>query len=449
MRNIFRRPKKRFSWNAWPLGRLPLWKDQRGSIAVMTAVFLLFLTGILGFAIDAGSWAVAQRALQGAADGAAYSAESSYLTTGSTLTSAQEAINIVTQAEGITAAQGFVGGASTRNSTGVQNATTLVTVTVNQPPKAGPCAGVNTPPCNTEIEVIVTQPQPRFFSGLYQAANPAVAARAVAGQTQGKGPGCVLALNNTAAGAVAVGGNGTLNAINCDVAANSTSSKAISVTGSGSLTTPDCTVAGATLNATPGCFSVTTGQTTADPYAGVAFPAKPATCNALPATPQGGGTAASPICYDTVKINAGATVTFPAGVYYITGGFTINGGGTVNGTGVTFFIDKSAKVTINGNAIVNLTAPTTGPTSGIVFFGDPAGSNTNKLDGGAGMSINGAIYFRTQTVDYIGTANSASVCTQLIADTVSISGNSTFNTGCTNNGEKNINVVAPVARLIE
>jgi len=141
-----------------------VWKDQRGSIVVITAVCLILLTGFLGFAIDAGSWELSRPGMQGAADGAAYSAALAY--------NANPLTDVVTQAEGITAHQGYVGGVTVLSVSALQNPTTLVTVTVNQPPKAGPNTG-----SLGAIEVIVTQPQPRFFSGFYQAANPAVSAR--------------------------------------------------------------------------------------------------------------------------------------------------------------------------------------------------------------------------------------------------------------------------------
>jgi Flp pilus assembly protein TadG len=380
MRNIFRRPKKRFSWNAWPLGRLPLWKDQRGSIAVMTAVFLLFLTGILGFAIDAGSWAVAKRALQGAADGAAYSAAMAYNDNNN-----NTAI-IVTQAEGITAAQGYVGGASTLNSTGVQNATTLVTVTVNHPPKSGP----NTTD-QTAVEVIVQQPQPRFFSGFYQAANPVVAARAVAAKPPGSGNGCVLALNNGGAnaGTITVHGTGDLNAPNCDIAANGTTTTPIAMNGKNALITTPCA---ATAGGSPGdtgtgtldltkCTSVTTGSPTTDPYAAVPPPAAPT----APTAPIGS-------CLPDPNYTTG-THTLAAGNYCK---ITISGGTITVSPGV----NSLGAITISGTATVTVSAGVN-PNSfgGIAIFG-------GTVTFSAGVNSFGGIAISGGTVTFSADVNS-------------------------------------------
>jgi Flp pilus assembly protein TadG len=449
-------PKKRVSWSKLPIVLFPLWKDQRGSIAVMTAVCLIVLTGFLGFAIDAGSWEVARRGMQGAADGAAYSAESAYVATSTTLTPAAEAINVVTQAEGITAQLGYVGGASVLNSPGAQNGATLVTVTVNQPPKSGPNTGIA-----TAIEVIVTQPQPRIFSGLYQAADPAVSARAVAAKKPGSGNGCVLALNNGGAGAgtITVHGTGDLNAPNCDIAANSTSNTPIAMNGKNALiTTPCAATAGGspgdtgtgTLDLTnPKCTSITTGSPTADPYASVTPPATaPGPCIALPATNK----AVTGECFTSVNITT--TYNFPSGVYYIAGNFSISGGATVTNSpgGVTFIIYKPGVLSITGNGNTTFTAPTSGTYKGIVFFGDRAGTPAlvNQIAGTVNVSITGAIYFPKETFSDLGTSSTASVCTQVIADVVDIGGTPTFNSNCAGTGVTNINVTEPgVVTLIE
>jgi Flp pilus assembly protein TadG len=422
-----------------------VWKDQRGSVAIMTAVCLLLLTGFLGFAIDAGSWEVARRSLQGAADGAAYSAAMAF--------TANPLINPVTQAEGITAQQGYVGGASVINAPGVQNSTTKVTVTVNRPPKAG---NFTTDP--TAIEVIVTQPQPRFFSGLYQAADPAVSARAVARKTPGQGHACVCGLHSTGT-VITVAGNGKLNAPNCDVVADSNSATAIAIngnpaklttacavtdgpppgkTGTGTLVTTICTPSG----------TVTTGATVnCDDYGGVAFPS-PTGPTQTNNTCVGG--TMNPGYYPS-GINITASCTFSPGVYYVGNGgippnkgFKISGGPstTVTGTGVTFLIQAGSPLTtpnvltINGAGTVTFTAPTSGSYKGIVFFGDRAGTPTyiNQIAGTVAVQITGAIYFPTQNFTDAGTSSATSACTQVIADTVTVTGTPTFNNNCSGTG---------------
>jgi hypothetical protein len=399
-----------------------IWKDQRGSIAVITAVCLIVLTGVLGFAIDAGSWEVARRGMQGAADAAAYSAAWAYKDATTN--------NIVTQAEGITAAQGYVAGASG------------VTVSVEQWPNFL-FKPVTYPPSSKAIEVIVTQPQPTIFSGLYQATAPTVSARAVANTPAITGPGCVLALNNNGAngGTISINGNGVLTATSCDVAANSTSGSAIKTNGShATITAPDCTVAGATPTTIAGCAKVTDNATTVDPYAGVAFPAFPACVPWIaPPAPQAGK------CYSG-NITLTSSLNFPSGNYYFTGSLSFAGppGTTFTNSsgGVTFFIKTPGFVSATGNSVLKFAAPTdnTNPYAGIVFFGDPAGTAaiTNDIAGNSNGTMTGVLYFPTEALQYAGNGASGTGCTEIIADVITITGNGTFHSGCS--GTKTINV---------
>jgi hypothetical protein len=96
-----------------------------------------------------------------------------------------------------------------------------------------------------------------------------------------------------------------------------------------------------------------------------------------------------------MSFNANANVTLNPGIYYIDGGsLTLNGGAVVRGTGVTLVFTKKSgsswpTATINGGATLNLTPPTTGPTAGIVMFGDrnmPLGTSF-RLTGGSNLYL--------------------------------------------------------------
>ena len=60
-----------------------------------------------------------------------------------------------------------------------------------------------------------------------------------------------------------------------------------------------------------------------------------------------------------------------------------------------------------------------------------AGNSVN-LTGGATMSLTGALYFQDASVTYNGGASITSTCTQIISDTVALSGNATFTNTCPN-----------------
>ena len=70
-------------------------------------------------------------------------------------------------------------------------------------------------------------------------------------------------------------------------------------------------------------------------------------------------------------MNISGTRTMQPGIYVVSGGdFKINANANVTGTGVTIYIKAGTNVSINGNATVNLAAPTSGTYSGMLFFGD-------------------------------------------------------------------------------
>src|ERR1700688_2220598 len=91
-------PKKWLFLNALSFRLRDFRNDQRGTIAVMAGLSATVLVGFGALAIDVGSWQVAQRSMQGAADAAAYSAGIAFNNGGGT--------SIVTQDERIIAADG-------------------------------------------------------------------------------------------------------------------------------------------------------------------------------------------------------------------------------------------------------------------------------------------------------------------------------------------------------
>jgi len=145
-----------------------------------------------------------------------------------------------------------------------------------------------------------------------------------------------------------------------------------------------------------------------------------------------------------MKLVAGANITLSPGIYYIEGsGLDVAGGATLSGTGVTLVFTSSngtnyAGATINGGANINLTAPTTGWNAGIVLFGDrnmPAGTNFT-FSGGSTQSFTGALYLPKGAVKFAGGADSTAGCTQLVADTITFTGDSNFAIDCAGKGTK-------------
>jgi Flp pilus assembly protein TadG len=431
-----------------------LWRfrrDEAGSYIFIATLAFPVLVGVVALGTEAGGWMFDHRAEQAAADSGAYSAAAAYVDSADKGTPIGLA-EVQTQAWGVTATYGYT------------NAANNVDVTVNWPYAGDPY----------KVEVIVAQPQAPLFSILWNSTPTIIRARALAKGTPAvpgiDGKGCVLALNKTAAGAISNQGTTAVNLKNCDLYSNSnSSSNSLTVSGSSAITADHVfTVGGIT-----GAASITTpdntndittnANPTGDPYAGVASPVYsngtwslgPYTsspgCDLSTYSPGKGTYTIGPsdpthlfvICGASgiaMALNAGVTVNLLPGIYIIDqGSVNINGGATLNGTGVTLVFTSStgsnwSQATINGNATLNLSAPLSGPTEGLVFYGDrnmPVGT-VFKFNGGASQTIDGAIYVPKGQALFSGGSATTSACTQLVADTITFDGNANFQVGCPN-----------------
>jgi hypothetical protein len=252
--------------------------------------------------------------------------------------------------------------------------------------------------------------------------------------------GCVLALDSTASGAVSEGGSTTTTLNNCSVFSNSNSTTALTVGGSATLLAQSIgTVGEVSLS---GNVTTTEGVRTGlrqilDPYSDATFPPFSG-CTETNYKANKSATIDPGVYCNGITVNAGATLTLNPGIYYIDqGSFSVNGGATITGQGVTLVFTSStgsnwATATINGNATVNLTAPISGPTAGMVVFADrqtPTGT-AFKFNGGATQYLGGAVYVPTGAVSYAGGAGTSTSCTKIIGDTVDFTGSSNLAINC-------------------
>lgn len=226
--------------------------------------------------------------------------------------------------------------------------------------------------------------------------------------------------------------------------ANSTASDAVNVQGSAGLTV-DCLISGGGVSLTSGaqlteCRSaVTQAPPVADPFADLAEPEASGGCQ------NANGASLSPGRY-CGGMRLGGDVTLAPGVYHVSGGdFRVNSNTTVTGTGVTIFLDRGVNVSVNGNATLNLQAPTSGDYSGILFFGARDGTGASTFNGTAQSRMTGAIYMPGQAVSYLGNFAGLSGCTQIVARTVAWSGSTTVQADCTAYGMRSL----PVLHLVQ
>jgi Flp pilus assembly protein TadG len=418
-------------------------RDRMGAVAVLTGLTLTTLLGFAGLGTDATLWFVAKRNLQGAADVAAFSAATAELAGANSTT-------FTAAAKAVSKQYGFADGVNG------------VSVTVNNPPASG-----NYTTNGEAVEVLISQPQPLFFSSLFLSTAPTATSRAVA--TEGaSSDGCVMALDKgNVMDGVGDSGSGALNLVNCTLYVNSSSANALQLSGSASINALSAFIVGNYTMSGTSSFKATDGINTGatavtNPYAGVKVPTFSG-CNSSSVTPSSGTKSLTASTYGGTMVICGnlgvsgtASLSLGPGTYIIdSGSFAVSGTtASVTGTGVTIILTSSVgsygTASISGTTTVTLSAPTSGPTKGIAIFQDPrASGKTNSLSGGSGQNITGALYFPNEAVSYSGgsSTSTASPCTQLIGLTLTFSGSSTFNSNC--NGVGVAGVGGSASKLVE
>lgn len=409
--------------------------DTRGTIAVLAAIVFPVVIGGIGLGVETSYWYMTQRKLQHAADIAAHAA-------GVRNRAMDSMDGIRAAATQVAIASGFL---SARG-----------TITVSKPPLTGAFAG------NADaVEVVLVETSPRWFSSVFVKGPVTIGARAVS-RISGGAQACILALSPVADGALTVSGSTNVILKGCNVASDSVSATSFLVSGTNAAMTTGCAYAVGQAQVTSGltltqCAAVRVNSPSIrDPYRDVAAPAIVGSCqNANVGTPTGSVTLtptdSNPSGVKSMHfcsgLNIKGKVTFMPGLYIIEGGsFTVNGGdpnATANaqiiGSGVTFYLTGTTNLQLNGNVTLSLAAPTSGPFSGILFFGArDATSVSNVINGSSGSTLQGAIYTPASSISFKGDSAATGGCTQVVARLVTMTGNSTLGSDCSNAGTQTI-----------
>jgi len=343
------------------------------------------LFGLSALAIDVSYWRYEQRVQQSAADSAAMAgAIQEFYTPGSSgLTS------VTAAARSASAANGFT-------HDGVKTF-----VTVNVPPQSGSYTS-----SSQAVEVIVRKAQPAFFGGIFGRASQNVTARAVAMPSNANAE-CIYALD-TVGPSITING-AVLSMKSCGIISNGKL-----LFNQGSVDAAFIGVGTALSNDTVNGTAFPHAQPMQAVPAVDPCPTVPA-CAYLTANPPTSGSCAtqttfngptivlSPARYcNQVLLNNPTTVTFNQGVYDFENGMTLNGGGTptFNGSNVTFYI-KGNNWILNGSPTVNLSAPTSGNTAGVLIYQPVANTTQFHINSGSspGTGVyNGMLYFPGTTM---------------------------------------------------
>lgn len=396
-------------------------KHPRGAIALMSALMLPMVIGFVGMAVDVGVWYREKARLQIAADTAALAAVRAYFAGDTTLSELKPVA--LAEAQGVSASYLM----------GTLNGLSSVAIATYPSGAAQP----------TGLTVTLTSTASQFFTGQFGIGPVTVRAAATAGLDTVSS--CVLALTTANTTGINVSGSANVNSPNCGFFSDAAGTSSASLCGSSSVTAPSFgTVGGISI----GCRASFTGaqETDQSPISDplpLLQPPTPGTCNSQNMF-GGGFVSLSPGTYcGGLTINANSQVSFQPGTYIITNGnFTINGNTTIESAdGVTFYLGGTTPGGINwsGNTASNvmISAPTSGPYAGILVYQDRSATAANQITGNTNLELNGTLYFPSSSFQIIGNATTGETVAatepgdgiDIVAKTVSVTGNATLDTG--------------------
>ena len=372
------------------------------------------LIGFGALAVDVGVWQTNEAAMQGAADQAAYAA--SYNVSYGPITQQREG-------KAVAAANGFVDGQGG------------VSVTINIPAQSGTYKQVT-----NSIEAIIAQPQTSFLRGVVSSGPVTASGRAVVVPVTG--PTCLMTLASSGYG-IGVIGVGSVAATGCDVIDDSVSSSTgcdVGVVGASVISGYDVLLG---QPACPGVAVIAADNYRApaapspDPYAGYTMPTAASSCKStgIGLVAVGTVTLTSPGTYcGFTTVGAVSLVLGAPGVYIFTGSINVVGTFALSSgsNNVTVVMSGSSTMTVTGATAINLNCLTTGPTAGIALWFDKSTGEPFTMAAASSLSLVGALYAPSSAVTLVGAAST--VCTQLIASSLSVTGAVALQHNCAGTG---------------
>lgn len=409
---------------------------RHGMIAVQVALSLTALLSVAAIALDVGILLTEQRHGQATADAAALAGAIDLYTNYPT--------NSGTDPNGTANASAL----TTASANGYTNDGTTSIVTVNIPPKSGYFVGQA-----GYVEVIVQYNQTRYFSNLFGNGAIPVKARAVARGAWTSPKGGIIALDPTAPGAVTGTGGGTITVNGGSIIDDSNytgTTGAMTVSGGSTFTANSFNVTGSYTGSVgiPGVSTTPTTNVpaTPDPLAYLPPPSPPPP-GTITKTPLGSGlgflytltpgsfggsgqpkipnfTSSDQVVFDESSFGNG-------GIYYLTaGGLTSNGANlTMTGSGGIMFYNAGTgtndAINIAGSSTgtVNLGGLTGGIYQGILIFQARNASEPVSITGNGNFTMEGTFYAPDANLKLAGNGTTSIIGSQLIADTISVSGN--------------------------
>ena len=384
--------------------------SESGNVLILFGLSMPLLIGLAGLGTDTVQWTLMKQQLQRSADSAALN--------GAYAKAQSENVSANANRDLTKTLDGFSG----------------VGITVQNAPTTGAFAG------NARaIRVALTYSKALPFSSLFLSNPPTISVEAVAAVLN-NGDYCVVSLINTNQTGIMFLGSSEVT-LGCGVATNSTAAEAITAGG-------NCKVRASPVAAVgdvppSGCYLGPTvlvpySIPQRDPFVSLPDPTNdiPTPCKADPDIKPAETATIDPGCYN--GLNVQGTLTMNPGIYYLDGGSFKTGGKTkLTANGVTIILTGTGTnigtVDMQGGTNIVMSAPTSGPYKGVLFYMDrnaPFRETANKFNGGSSGSFLGAIYMPTQQLNFAGDASFKTDCLQIVGLIVEISGNTTITNNC-------------------
>jgi Flp pilus assembly protein TadG len=436
-----------------------LYRDRRGNALILAALSMPLLLGSVGLATDTIQWTLWKRQLQRAADSAAFAGAYARFQDKSSTDAATHDL--------------------------AMNNHLWVPLMTGYPQVTQPA---DTATFVRAVEVRLQVQQALTFSSMFMSSAPIITATARAAATD-SGSYCVVALENTNTSGIIIQGSSIVN-MGCGMISDSpAASISVGVNGNGHNVTavPVAGVGGVPdINGVAAADELSNQLPMLDPYKNTYNTVSPVACTDM-ATHAATRSAAditagftqalSPGCYtgnNQFKFTGGKTRLNP-GVYYLDNVDFDAQGGTIVGDGVTIILTGTTpkQIKLNGNATIQLTAPTAtipavGATPAVpgtcgTFSGTNScnftkmlfiqstnavwSNNSNIINGSSTSKFDGAIYIPNQQVSFSGSSGAITKCAMVVAKRVEFAGNANLQndtTGCTANSK----VKGKIIRLI-
>lgn len=339
---------------------------QRGQVLPFVAILIGVLLGFSALAVDVGYLRYQQRIQQSATDSAAVAGAAELL----------YGTNFQTAAKADAATNGFTDGVDG-----------IIVTPVNPPASGNYTADAGA------VQVTISGPRPTFFMKIFGTPSVTVTTRAVATASIANNRNCLYLLNPNGNGNL---NDSTFNGASCGVVLNTngpnlhgSTFNAASIEYGGSppningATFPNATPVPAIPASDPclqipGCAYLTNNPPATTP------------CAALPTSGS-----ATPGCYNSGSLD---DLTLTTGLYVFDGPIALNKGTVQSGNGgVTIYITPSGTLNLNKGTL-NLSAPTTGATAGVLFYDKNSANapNFNKTSN----TFTGVLYFPNADINY-------------------------------------------------